>query len=86
MVSQDLIERASQRTGHRVELVAGAVEIIARRMGEGQSVRQIARWLQSLLGRDHSAASVEFVGWVVSQLRRSQAHEARGGVRRGGVR
>jgi hypothetical protein len=89
MVSQDLVERAARRTGWRVELVAGPVGVIARRMGEGQSARQIARYLQSHWGSDHCAASVEFVRWVIDQIRRNQAHEARqvrGEARRGGVR
>jgi hypothetical protein len=69
MVTQDLIRRASERTGFRPQLVEVPVEIIARRhVKEGHTAGQIARFLQTHLGQDHAAASLEFVSWVIGEV------------------
>lgn len=68
VVTQDLIRRASDRTRHRVEVVAEPVEIIARRSAEGQSNRQISQYLQSHLGRGNPVASLDFVAWVIGEI------------------
>lgn len=87
MVTQDLILRASARTRHRVELVAAPVDIIARRCAAGHTNGQIAEYLQSHLGPDNPAASLDFVTWVIEQIRRQELDQARQKqARRGGAR
>jgi hypothetical protein len=73
MVSQQLLSRASRRTGQRVELVAGPVEIIARRAaGTGMTVGEIARDLQDRLGPDNPATTRSFVAWVIGEVERGE--------------
>ncbi|SFJ76760.1 hypothetical protein SAMN05421835_108191 [Amycolatopsis sacchari] len=69
MVSQQLLHRASQRTGFQIDLVAGAVEVIAWRHRDGHSVAEITRYLYTQLGPDCAAASRSFVEWVIDSVR-----------------
>lgn len=86
MVAQDLLLRASARTQHRVELVAAPVDIIARRTAAGETNEAIAEYLQAHLGPDNAAASLDFVAWVVGQIRRQELDQARQRQARGGAR
>lgn len=86
MVAQDLLLRASARTRHRVELVAGPLDIIARRSAAGHTNEAIAEYLQAHLGPDSPVASLDFVTWVVGQIRRQELDQARQKQARGGAR
>ncbi|HJQ45593.1 MAG TPA: hypothetical protein VJ870_04600 [Amycolatopsis sp.] len=70
MVSQELLVRASRRTGYRVELVAAPMGIIARRHRAGQSLAEITRFLHDQLGPDSPVASRTFVAWVLDEVER----------------
>jgi hypothetical protein len=72
MVSQHLLDDAAKRTGYRAELVAAPVAIIARCHGEGQTARQITRYLQDHLGPDNQASTPAFVGWVIGRIERGE--------------
>jgi hypothetical protein len=86
MVAQDLILRACARTRHRVELVTAPVEIIARRCAAGETNQQITAYLQSHLGPESAVASLDFVTWVVAQIRWQELDQARKEQARGGAR
>ena len=72
MVSQELLMRASQRTGYRAELVAAPMGIIARRHRAGQSLADITRFLHDQLGPDNPIASRTFVAWVLDAVERGE--------------
>ncbi|GAB3003494.1 hypothetical protein LWP59_27630 [Amycolatopsis acidiphila] len=72
MVSQELLSRASRRTGYRKDLVAAPVQIIAGRHAEGHSVGQITRYLKDQLGPDNTAAARTFVAWVIAAAERGE--------------
>lgn len=73
MVSQELLSRASRRTGYRVALVAAPVQIIAHRHRDGHSLAQITRYLHGQLGPDSPVASRTFVAWVIEAAERGEA-------------
>ena len=72
MVSQGLIARASQRLGHRPELVGVVVDVIARRSATGYSDEEVSAYLKDMIGPDNPAATVGFVAWVLDEVERGE--------------
>ena len=72
MVSQDLLARASRRTGYRIELVKAPIFVIVRRHRDGHTPARISRYLRDQLGPDSPVASRAFVAWVIEAVQRGE--------------
>jgi len=67
----ELTRKASNKTGHRTQLVGPVVEIIVDNHRSGWSEKKIVDWLKYHIGPDNPAAQLEFVRWVLTEAGRA---------------